>query len=158
MGLKGWGEKGTLTVGTEGLRGLGGADPPAPPSAPPPIGPAPARPPAHLGPAPSPAPPPPLPRLTLVRAPAEGQLAFALPVEATLQLRATRRAGDHVGLKPKIGVRALPRPPALPSPGEGPLMTTGGGTGHARSVGCELHRRTRAETGTFHNLVCPRYH
>lgn len=59
MGLKGWGEKGTLTVGTEGLRGLGGADPPAPPSAPPPIGPAPARLPAHLGPAPSP--PRPLP-------------------------------------------------------------------------------------------------
>lgn len=69
------------------------ADPPSPP--PPPT--------AHLGPAPAPPfPAPPLPRLTLVRAPAEGQLALALPVEAALQLRAAGRAGDHVGLEPRV--------------------------------------------------------
>lgn len=153
VGLNGWSEKGTLMVGDGRSVGPGRSRPTGPTLCSAPLWATP--PPAFRL---AWAPPPPLPRLTLVRAPSEGQLAFALPVEPALQLRAARRAGDHVGLKPKSGVRALPRPPALPGPGEDPLMTSGGGTGHARSVGCKLRRRTRAETGTFHNLVCPRYH
>lgn len=59
---------------------------------------------------------PPRPRLTLVGAPAEGQLALALSVEAALQLRAARRPGNHVRLEPKAV--SGPFCAHLPGPGQ----------------------------------------
>lgn len=75
-------------------------------------------PPPHLTwtPPTSPGPTPPRPRLTLVGASAEGQLALALSVEAALQLRAARRPGNHVRLEPKAV--SGPFCAHLPGPGQ----------------------------------------
>lgn len=87
-----------------------------PRSSPPPLHPAPA--------SPAPRPSPAIPRLTLVRAPAEGQLALALPTEASVQLRAAGRAGDHVGLEPREASGPFHRHPPPPLWGSAPAQVS----------------------------------
>lgn len=69
----------------------------------------------------SPLPPPhlTLSSLTFVRAPAERQLALALPVEAALKFRTAGRARDHVGLQPRAASGFLR--PQSPTPSSGPV-------------------------------------
>ena len=100
-------------------------------------------PPGSPGPRPLPA-----PRLTPVSAPAEGQLAFALPVEAALQLRAAGRAGDHVGLEPRTVSGPFRAHPPCPVPARPPPEQRRWGW-ECRLWGCELCPRTGAEAGAF---------